>query len=174
MDRWFEFGCVRGILGLLIGAIQLALATTVVFPTLQAGVQVATLGCEVCHHKTPLLLGNISPGNQSLILVAAIASAIIAIALNGFGYWLGAKLLEYSKFKVSGMWKAIAAGIIGSIVFGTLALMVILAVLPNIDKEIRAIISSIIIALPLYLIAEIGFAVLTWKVYDFLKIEKPT
>ena len=174
MDKWFEFGCVRGIIGLLIGALQIIIATTVVFPTLQAGVQVFALGCSVCGHKHPMILGNnISPDNPSLILVGVIVGTLMAVVMSGFSYWLGARLLNYSKFKVEGMWKAITAGVIGSIILGAITVMVLLAILPDIGKDFGSLIGSFIIALPLYIVAEIGFAVITWKAYDYLKWAKP-
>jgi len=174
MDKWFEFGCVRGIMGLLIGALQVIIATTVVFPTLQAGVQVFTLGCDVCGHNQPMLLeNNIIPDNPSLILVGVIIGTLVAVIMSGFSYWLGARLLDYSKFRVEGMWKAISAGVIGSIILGSIIVMLLIAILSNIDKETAMKIGSFVIALPLYIVAEIGFAVITWKVYDYLKWTKP-
>lgn len=174
MDRWFEFGCVRGIIGLLIGALQVIIATTVIFPTLQAGVQIFTLGCEVCGYKNPIIMENyIQPENASIILVGVIIGTLVAIVLSGFSYWFGARLLNYTKFKVEGMWKAIVSGVLGSIILGAIVIMILLAILPGIGKDLSALVGSFIIALPLYVVAEIGFAVITWKLYDYLKWAKP-
>jgi len=182
MDKWFEFGGVRGLIGAVIGALQAAILAKVAVPSLSLGAQSLIFGCDstlmnVNSTAVSSFASIVSSQTASspAILVAIILGAIFTFVISGFIYWLGAKIVEYAGLDVEGVWKAIASGVIGSLVIGIPVIVLIysafttsMLTLPGAEYFAQAFFASMIASIPLYIIAEAGYAAITWAIYKQL------
>jgi len=175
MDKWFEFGGVRGVIGVLIGALLTLLASGISLPTLPTPLQGYVYGPTYYNVSAaamagpPMISVTLSP---AALLVALIIAAIVAFVVCGFQYWLGAKIIEWGGIEVRGVWKAVLAGVIGGIVITVVFAMLVLAGIIGVSFAVGVLtslaVAAMFAALPVYAIIEAGMAVVTWFVYKQL------
>jgi len=175
MDKWFEFGGVRGLIGVVIAALQALILARAAYPSLSLGAQSLILGEGFANINvtTPSVTSLIANQTTSIaMLVAILLGVIFTFVVSGFIYWIGARIVEYAGWDVRDVWKAIASGVIGSLVVGIPIIVIVYSAfmtsvltLPGAEYFTQAFFASLIASIPLYIIAEVGFATITWVVY---------
>lgn len=155
MSDWFEFGLVRGILGVIIG-IPLAL---LVFHS-SAFVGQGFISQSVCHTTDVAVL---------------ILSAVLGVVICGIVFEFGAWICKRLDIKANGVWSALAVGVIGSTVVAIVSTIVIGVLLVPVNPIYASkVIGAIVVALPISIVIEAGYDVLTYAVYKYLNWPTPT
>jgi len=179
MDKWFEFGGVRGLIGAAIGVLQALIVAKVTVPTLSLGAQSLIFGADTGMMKVnatiiPSLASETATQPYGVaLIIAIILGAFFTFVISGFIYWLGARIVESARWRVEGVWKAIASGIVGSLVIGIPvicllygAVMSSVVTIPGAEYVTQAFFATLIASIPVYVIAEAGFAAITWYIYN--------
>lgn len=167
MDEWFKFGVMRGIVGLvvavLIGVAMSQLAMSYAYTPIA---KEAISGLGVGTNKVV--------GSPAFILFAYLFGATIGVLLSGFTYWLSAKLCEEIGIRAKGIWAPIAVGLIGgfivAIAIGSIITIFVSFVDPTLGYRVMI---AIIASLPVSMILELGYIVVTYGMYKFVGWEVP-
>jgi len=181
---WFKFGGVRGLIGLAVASIQLLALAALPLPVLQPGIQQFVFGTDVQmqYVNTTILQTTTIVKPEMGVSVLALAPVIIlaAFIFSGTAYWLGSKIVEYYEIRVERFWKAATCGVLGSFILGFIAIMliyfVLLAVLSAMQLAYVAtyFLIAALAGIPASIIAEIGYAGVTWQVYKWAGWKLPT
>lgn len=185
---WFKFGGIRGLIGFVIATIQLIALKAVLLPSLLPGIQVLIFGANL-HTTSQYLNTTIIPSmvqqnnyifgvNLIIGVISLIIAAAIAYMLMGLAYYIGVRIVNLLELKTKGFWKAAAAGVLGVLVLGLVAVLLVIVIYsflieeacPPDQKPICGIITSGLIAaliasIPSALVAEVGYAAVTWQLY---------
>jgi len=168
MDKWFEFGGVRGLVGLAVGLIQAALLRCIEVPALEPGVQSMIFGTNGnIYVNASAMTGLIQPTQPHLSILGILLAIPVVFVVSGFAYWLGAKILEKTEVKVERVWKAIASGLIGGLVLGVILILLVYVCLSSLMPEFFAsvLLFAMLASMPALAIAEVGYAAVTWWIY---------
>ena len=167
MDKWFEFGGVRGLVGLAVGLIQAMLLKCIEIPALEPGVQSMIFGTNASvQYVNASVMGFIQPTQPQLSVLGILLAIPVVFVISGFAYWLGAKILEKTEVRVGGVWKAIASGLTGGLVLGVILILLVYLFLSSLMPTIASVILLAMLAsMPTLAIAEIGYAAVTWWIY---------
>jgi len=181
MDKWFEFGGVRGLIGAGISALQALILARIAMPTLSLGAQSLLFGADSTimsvNGTAVASFASITAAQPSgaAIAIAIILGAIFAFVISGFIYWLGSKVVEYAGWNVSGVWKAMVSGIVGSLIVGIPVIALLygatmssMIMIPGAELFTQMFFATLVVSIPLYIIAEAGFAAITWAFYKWL------
>ena len=167
MDKWFEFGGVRGLVGLAVGLIQAMLLKCIEIPALEPGVQSMIFGTNTSvQYVNASVMGFIQPTQPQLSVLGILLAIPVVFVISGFAYWLGAKILEKTEVRVGGVWKAIASGLTGGLVLGVILILLVYLFLSSLMPTIASVILLAMLAsMPTLAIAEVGYAAVTWWIY---------
>jgi len=169
MDKWFEFGGVRGLIGFAVGLIQVALLRCVEVPALGPGVQSIIFGMNNGNYVNASAMTSFVQPTQPLSVFGILLALPVVFVVSGFMYWLGAKILEKTEVKVGGVWKAIASGLTGGLVLGVILILLVCclsSLMPVFGGVLMPVLFFAMLAsMPVLAIAEIGYAVVTWWIY---------
>jgi len=165
--EYFKFGGVRGLLGLLVGTIQLILLSTLYVPSLQIGTQ-QFAGLSVGDTSA---IGGFKFAGLTL-LALFIVSITVSYLLSGLMYLIGRYIVEVIEIREGGFWKVAFAGVLGSLVVGVPIILALYFIMTSIASTGSlkstypvSMLSIVAASIPLSLIAEIGWAGVTWWVY---------
>lgn len=180
-DKWFEFGLVRGVLGVSIGIIEALLYAVLVLPLMPVGVSSVMYG-----------MGNTFSGVvgtsidlTSIGIISAIFGLILGALACGVVYWVGAWAVKTLDIKVSGIQKAIVVGWLGGTILGLPILLILLILLstavPPVCTGSTCLYNTLWYMIPgtlltgilLAYIVEAGMAAITWCVYKLAGWEVP-
>jgi len=165
MSKWFEFGGVRGLIGLAVGLIQAALLSCIEVPALEPGVQSMIFGTN-SNYLNASMVGFIQPTQPQLSVIGILLAIPVVFVASGFAYWLGAKILEKTEVRVGGVWKAIASGLIGGLVLGVILILLVYVCMSSLMPEFASVLLFAMLAsMPTLAIAEVGYAAVTWWIY---------
>ena len=165
--EWFEFGLVRGLIGLIIAGITMLLLS-LSLPPMISPVESATF----------TTMGNVTSLYEtasSLILVAVLVGLVVSVIVSGLAYEFGAYVCRRVGLRTVGVWSAVTVGLIGGFL---LALAVISAVslflLATSPSDAGRVFLAGVGMLPASAITEIGYAVVTYGVYRYAGWELPS
>ncbi|RLI84740.1 hypothetical protein DRP07_00055 [Archaeoglobales archaeon] len=158
--EWFKFGGVRGLIGFIVLAFQAAFLSSIAIPSLQIGTQDIVNSFDI----------------QQLWLFAIVLMVIVSWAASGIVYCIGGYLVKAANVRTTGFWRVALAGVIGAAIVGLI--LVVLLYLLNatvcIDSTCsQTYIITALVGLPSALIAEVGFAALTWWFYKGMEWQVP-
>jgi len=167
MDKWFEFGGARGLLGLAVGLIQMMLLKCIEVPALEPGVQSMVFGTDsYTYVNASAVFSLVQPTQPHLSILSILLAIPVVFVVSGFAYWLGAKILEKTEVKIEGVWKAIASGLIGGLVLGVILILLVYVCVSSLMPEFASVLLFAMLAsMPTLAIAEVGYAAVTWWIY---------
>ena len=168
MDKWFEFGGVRGLVGLAVGLIQAMLLKCIEIPALEPGVQSMVFGtnANMQYVNASVTMSLVQPTQPQLSVLGILLAIPVVFVISGFAYWLGAKILEKTEVRVGGVWKAIASGLTGGLVLGVILILLVYVCMNSLMPTVASVLLLAMLAsMPTLAIAEIGYAAVTWWIY---------
>jgi uncharacterized iron-regulated membrane protein len=171
MSDWFRFGGVRGILGMIVLALQIMLLSAVPIQSLQPtiGWIVAEKPMNATANAMYVPFMEAAKGwttygpwmSIGMLIIAIAASIVVAYVLSGAMYWFGSKVLKWLKVRINRPWlRAVAVGVIGML---TLGIIVGAIVLMFISPSMVALLAVATIPAIIY---EVGWAIVTGIFYE--------
>jgi len=176
-DEWFKFGLVRCFIGWIVSAILGG-------PIISIGgsestATTTTTGLLISTTTPTLRAAQILSGDDWvwLILILLVLFVPLSFLLCGIQYYIGSRILRRSELKPKGIWGAVSSGVVGFAVLVALLLIatVIFSAVSGIEPDVvLPVIGLGVILLTFGLVYEGFIAIITWFVYPYLELERPS